>query len=100
MKKAALFAFNGDPVCFIHVLLNSLEFEKKGFDSPESVWARGPLKKFYLEQLESLKNLPFLSFHQIMNDFQQYCEGQRSYDSFFWRVISLNKWMSLYKASF
>ncbi len=24
MKKIALFVFNGDPMCFIHVLLNAL----------------------------------------------------------------------------
>ena len=32
MKKAALFAFNGDPVCFIHVLLNALDMDEKGYD--------------------------------------------------------------------
>ena len=32
MKKVALFAFNGDPVCFIHVLLNSLDMQEKGYD--------------------------------------------------------------------
>lgn len=31
MKKVALFAFNGDPMCFIHVLLNSIEMREKGF---------------------------------------------------------------------
>lgn len=33
MKKIALFAFNGDPMCFIHVLLNTLEFDKKGYET-------------------------------------------------------------------
>lgn len=33
MKKAALFVFNGDPVCFIHVLLNGLDMKAKGMDS-------------------------------------------------------------------
>ena len=32
MKKAALFVFNGDPVCFIHVLLNGLDMKAKGMD--------------------------------------------------------------------
>lgn len=32
MKKVALFAFNGDPVCFIHVLLNALDMNEKGYD--------------------------------------------------------------------
>jgi hypothetical protein len=30
MKKVALFAFNGDPMCFIHVLLNALDMHAKG----------------------------------------------------------------------
>jgi hypothetical protein len=30
MKKIALFAFNGDPMCFIHVLLNALDLNEKG----------------------------------------------------------------------
>lgn len=29
MKKVALFVFNGDPVCFIHVLLNGLDLQAK-----------------------------------------------------------------------
>ncbi len=32
MKKFALFAFNGDAMCFIHVLLNALEFHSKGHE--------------------------------------------------------------------
>lgn len=32
MKKIAVFAFNGDPMCFVHVLLNALEMHKKGLD--------------------------------------------------------------------
>ncbi|WP_319405589.1 DsrE family protein [uncultured Desulfosarcina sp.] len=32
MKKVALFVFNGDPVCFIHVLLNGLDLKAKGMD--------------------------------------------------------------------
>ena len=32
MKKIALFVFNGEPMCFIHVLLNSLDMNKKGYD--------------------------------------------------------------------
>lgn len=31
-KKFALFAFNGDSMCFIHVLLNALDLNEKGFE--------------------------------------------------------------------
>lgn len=30
MKKTVLFVFNGDPMCFLHVLLNALDMEAKG----------------------------------------------------------------------
>jgi len=33
MKKTALFVFNGDPMCFIHVLLNALDMKKNGQDA-------------------------------------------------------------------
>ena len=32
MKKIALFVFNGDPMCFIHVLLNALNMREKGYE--------------------------------------------------------------------
>lgn len=30
MTKTALFVFNGDPMCFIHVLLNALDMAQRG----------------------------------------------------------------------
>ncbi|MBU1410880.1 DsrE family protein [Myxococcota bacterium] len=30
MKKIAIFAFNGDPLCFVHVLLNALDLSARG----------------------------------------------------------------------
>ena len=32
MKKAALFAFNGELMCFVHVLLNALDMKEKGYE--------------------------------------------------------------------
>jgi len=55
MAKAALFVFNGDPMCFIHVLLNALDMDAKGWEAgiviegaatrllPELVKAENPL---------------------------------------------------------
>ncbi len=31
-KKIAIFAFNGEPMCFVHVLLNTLDMLEKGYD--------------------------------------------------------------------
>jgi hypothetical protein len=32
MTKTALFAFRGDPMCFVHVLLNGLDLADKGLE--------------------------------------------------------------------
>jgi len=32
MKKIAMFAFNGELMCFIHVLLNAIDMNEKGYD--------------------------------------------------------------------
>jgi hypothetical protein len=31
-KKVAVFAFNGDEMCFIHALMNALDMKEKGYD--------------------------------------------------------------------
>lgn len=59
MKKMALFVFNGDPMCFIHVLLNALDMGEKGYNVkiiiegsatkliPELVQSDHPLHKLW-----------------------------------------------------
>ena len=32
MRKVALFAFNGEPACFAHVLLNAMDMQERGYD--------------------------------------------------------------------
>lgn len=32
MKKVVIFAFRGDAMCFIHVLLNTIDMNERGFD--------------------------------------------------------------------
>jgi len=32
MKKIALFPFNGELLCFVHVMLNALDMKAKGYD--------------------------------------------------------------------
>ena len=32
MKKIALFAFNGELMCFVHVLLNGIDLSENGYD--------------------------------------------------------------------
>ena len=59
MKKIVIFAFRGDVMCFIHVLLNALDMKAKGYDVklviegeatkviPEMAAASHPLNQIY-----------------------------------------------------
>ena len=67
MQKAALFVFNGDPMCFIHVLLNALDMDQQGIEArivvegaataliPDLEKAEHPLNKLW--QRVKTKNL-------------------------------------------
>ncbi len=33
MNKVIIFAFNGNPMCFVHVLLNAVDMDSKGMDA-------------------------------------------------------------------
>jgi hypothetical protein len=58
-QKIALFAFNGEAMCFMHVLLNGLNLIEKGFEAklviegaatkliPEMANAESPLNRLY-----------------------------------------------------
>ncbi len=64
MKKIALFVFNQDPMCFIHVLLNALDMKSKGSEAkiileggsvkliPELVKTGNPLNGLWKKNLE------------------------------------------------
>lgn len=65
MKKFALFVFNGDPMCFIHVLLTALDMRNKGHEAkiiiegastkliPELVKTDHPLNGLWKKNLEA-----------------------------------------------
>lgn len=65
MAQNALFVFNGDPMCFIHVLLNALDMQKRGDEVkvilegasvkllPELVKPGNPLNALWKKSLEA-----------------------------------------------
>jgi hypothetical protein len=59
-KKIALFAFNGDPMCFIHVILNALDLKKRGHEV--KVIVEGSATKL-ADQFENKSN-PFYKQYQ------------------------------------
>ena len=47
MKKVVLFAFNGDPMCFVHVLLNAIDLNDRGYEV--KIVIEGPATKLVPE---------------------------------------------------
>ncbi len=62
--KYALFAFNKGPMCFIHVILNALEMDKKGCDV--KVIIEGSATKL-ADQFENNNN-PFYDKYQELKE--------------------------------
>lgn len=64
MKKIALFAFNGDAMCFVHVLLNALDMKQRGYDV--RVIIEGSATKLVEELADESK--PFANLYQKVKD--------------------------------
>ncbi|MHA1146091.1 MAG: DsrE family protein [Candidatus Helarchaeota archaeon] len=64
MGKFALFAFNGDPMCFIHVILNALDLKEKGHDV--AVVIEGSATSL-IDQFENESNPFYPLFQKLKN---------------------------------
>jgi len=60
--KYALFAFNGDPMCFIHVILNALDLDQKGCEV--KVIVEGSATKL-ANQFQDKNNLFFEQYKKL-----------------------------------
>jgi len=64
MKKSILFVFNGDPMCFIHVLLNALDMKAEGCES--RIVIEGAATKL-LPELEKQANPMHVLWEKVKN---------------------------------
>ena len=64
-KKVAIFAFNGDPMCFVHSLLHTHDMKKKGYDVKLIIEATAT------KQIRELsdKNKPFANLYEKINSY-------------------------------
>jgi len=62
--RFALFAFNGDPMCFIHVILNALDLRERG--NEVKVIVEGSATKL-IKEFENEKN-PFYKLYQKLEE--------------------------------
>lgn len=58
--KAALFAFNGDPMCFMHVLLNALDLHERGHEV--QIVIEGTATKL-IQSFENDESQPFATLY-------------------------------------
>jgi hypothetical protein len=61
MKKIALFAFNGEPMCFAHVLLNAFDLKEKGHDA--RIVIEGSATRL-VKDLHEDESLPFAKLYE------------------------------------
>jgi asparagine synthase (glutamine-hydrolysing) len=73
--------------------------DKMGFSSPEGQWAKGPLKEFYRESLLKLEALPFVNSKVVQSNYEDFIKGLIPYDRIFWRLISFQHWLKIFKIS-
>ena len=63
-KRVVLVAFNGEPMCFVHVLLNGLDMKEKGYEV--KVVIEGSATKL-VNELEDEKN-PFSKLYREVKE--------------------------------
>jgi hypothetical protein len=64
MKKIAPFAFKGEPMCFVYVLLNALDMKEKGYDP--KVIIEGSAAKLVKELAD--ENKPFANLYKKVKE--------------------------------
>ncbi len=66
MKKVLLVAFQGEPMCFVHVLLNALDMHEKGFKT--RIVMEGAATRLVKELNDPEK--PFAEMYQKVRDME------------------------------
>ena len=61
MKKIALFAFNGEPMCFAHVLINTFDLKENGHDA--RIVMEGSATRL-IKDLNEDESLPFAKLYK------------------------------------
>lgn len=64
-NKAALFAFNGEPMCFVHVLLNAFDLQQRGWEV--QIVLEGTATRL-AQQLGEDPSLPFAALYLRARD--------------------------------
>jgi len=62
MKKTAFFAFKGEKMCFMHVLINAIDCHEKGIDA--QIIVEGEAVKL-IKELEEEKNKLYLKAREL-----------------------------------
>lgn len=85
-RKVAIFAFNGEEMCFIHALMNAIDMKNRGYDVKLII--EGSATRL-VKEAEGRKNrsLPFTS-KQKMQDSLTVCAGHAHQR---WKVLKVQR---------
>ena len=71
--------------------------DKQGYSSPISVWDGREIKSFFSQALTEAASLPFVKKEMVLSNFQRYLAGQKDFDPFWWRLVSVDRWIKLFQ---
>lgn len=66
--------------------------DKMGFVTPEEVWAKENKDFFRAELKKAVEKSKYIN-QSILNEFEEFLKGKKSYNPSFWRIITYSNWM-------
>lgn len=69
--------------------------DKMGFVTPEEVWAKENKDFFRAELKKAVEKSKYIN-QSILNEFEEFLKGKKSYNPSFWRIITYSNWMEVF----
>ena len=73
---------------------------KQGYSSPIAMWAKDGLRDFFQENILDFAEMPFVNSRECSESFEKYLQGKSHFDPVIWRMITVKKWIDVFKAQF
>ena len=73
--------------------------DKQGYSSPVPIWIRNQIGDFFREALSKAAELHFADRNTVLKKFDCYREGNGSFDPFWWQLVAVDRWRTIFKIS-
>ncbi len=79
----------------------SRRIDKQGYSSPVAMWAKDGLTDFFRDNIAKYADLPFVKGKESAQSFEAYLKGKsQHFDPFLWRIITVGKWLDIFKVKY